>query len=345
MEVKLIKKLDGFELNMEFKTAGRRLGILGESGSGKSMTMKMIAGLEDPDEGRVELNGRKLYDSEDRTCLRPQQRRTGYLFQSYALFPNMTVAENIAAGIKDASAKDRTVKEMVSLFHLEGLEERFPSQLSGGQKQRTALARLFASSPEAILLDEPFSALDAHLKDVMQEDLLEILADYEGDVIMVSHDRDDIYKFCDEMIVIDGGRVIAAGKTADIFKNPGSAKAASLTGCKNISHAERRSDRSIYASDWGVILETACDVPGDITHVGIRAHDIVPVWDDTDRANSIPFDLKGTARLPFETHYYIRVLQGQVCWFIQRNLEKEIREKGDPSRLYLPAEKLLLMGD
>ena len=178
--VEIRRKLDNFLLDINFHSDARRIGILGASGCGKSMTLKSIAGIELPDEGHIEVEGRIFFDKEKKINLKPQIRNVGYLFQNYALFPTMTVEKNIAAGLKGSKQeKEARVREMVEKFRLQGLEKRLPGKLSGGQQQRVALARIMAYEPEMILLDEPFSALDMYLKDQLQRELAEMLADYE----------------------------------------------------------------------------------------------------------------------------------------------------------------------
>ena len=166
IDVKILKKWGEFCLDIRFQSQSKRIGILGASGSGKSMTLKSIAGIETPDSGYIEIDGNILFDKETKINLKPQKRKVGYLFQNYALFPTMTVEQNIAAGLKGKKpVLRRRVGEMVRKFGLTGLENRYPHQLSGGQQQRTALARIMAYEPKVILLDEPFSALDMYLKD------------------------------------------------------------------------------------------------------------------------------------------------------------------------------------
>ena len=176
LKVHIKKDYGSFKLNVDFETSHAPLAILGSSGSGKSLTLKCIAGIEKPDEGYIELNGRVLFDSEKKINLTPQQRKVGYLFQNYALFPNMNVVQNIMCGLTHYQCKKgstlkqkyeeklRKVVEFLEFFQLKGLEKHKPHQLSGGQQQRVALARILASQPEVLLLDEPFSALDEHLR-------------------------------------------------------------------------------------------------------------------------------------------------------------------------------------
>ena len=213
------KKWDKFSLDINFKSQSKRIGILGASGCGKSMTLKSIAGIETPDSGHIKIDGNILFDKETKTNLKTQKRKVGYLFQNYALFPTMTVEQNIAAGLK-GNKQDihKRVKEMIQKFGLAGLEKHYPKQLSGGQQQRTALARIMAYEPEVILLDEPFSALDLYLKDRLEQEVLQMLESYMGTVIMVSHNRDEIYRFSEELFVMDKGRIVASGKPRSCFK-------------------------------------------------------------------------------------------------------------------------------
>ena len=191
LKVNIQKELKEFELDVDFELKNKHLGILGPSGCGKSMTLKSIAGIVNPDSGVISLSTDKetvYYDSNKKINLKPQNRNVGYLFQNYALFPNMTVEENIGTGVAKEN-REKTVPEMIRRFHLEGLEKRYPRQLSGGQQQRVALARIMAYSPDVILLDEPFSAMDTFLKEQLRLELLNSLKDFEGFSIMVTHDR------------------------------------------------------------------------------------------------------------------------------------------------------------
>ena len=173
VSIDIEKDFKGLSLRVKFDSTCATMGILGASGSGKSITLRCIAGIETPDRGRIVVNGRTIFDSDQKINLKPQQRRIGYLFQNYALFPTMTVKENIACGYrgKNKQERDKKVQDYITRYHLEGLEDHLPSQLSGGQQQRVALARMMTGEPEMILLDEPFSALDGYLKDVLQRDM------------------------------------------------------------------------------------------------------------------------------------------------------------------------------
>ena len=174
LTVNIKRKHGEFKLDIQFQSESKRIGILGASGCGKSMTLKSIAGIETPDAGKIQIGDAVLFDSEKKINLKPQKRNVGYLFQNYALFPTMTVAKNIETGLKGSKEeKQKRVQEMIEKFQLHGLENRLPGQLSGGQQQRVALARIMAYEPDVIMLDEPFSALDVFLKDRLQQELKE----------------------------------------------------------------------------------------------------------------------------------------------------------------------------
>ena len=340
IEVQIRKKLGSFLLDISFQSRARWIGILGASGCGKSMTLKSIAGIETPDEGRIEVEGHTLFDRERRVNLKPQKRNVGYLFQNYALFPTMTVEKNIAAGLEGSrQEKEARVREMVKKFQLEGLEKRLPGQLSGGQQQRVALARIMAYEPDVILLDEPFSALDMYLKDRLQQELMEMLADYKGTVIMVSHNRDELYRFSGELLVIDEGHIAAAGETKELFRNPVSREAARLTGCKNFSRVRRVDAHTAEASDWGVTLRTTREIPEDTRWFGYRAHDFVPIWGEAGE-NMLRFDMESSALLPFERNYYLRP---GICWFVQRERIEELDERGLPDYVLFREDKILFL--
>ncbi|MFM5883393.1 molybdate transport system ATP-binding protein [Methanobrevibacter gottschalkii] len=278
LKVNIQKKLKEFDLDVDFELKKGCLGILGPSGCGKSMTLKSVAGIVNPDSGVVSLTMDEetiYYDSNKKINLKPQKRNVGYLFQNYALFPNMTVEENVAIGLpKDYDEK--IVSQMIKRFHLEGLEKRYPRQLSGGQQQRVALARILAYGPDVILLDEPFSAMDTVLKERLRIELINLLNDFDGFSILVTHDRDEAFQFCDELIILDEGKIIAKGDTHEVFEDPKKVQVAKLTGCKNISKIEVIDDFHLKALEWGVTFKVSKKISSNISHIGIRAHDFHP---------------------------------------------------------------------
>lgn len=209
LEVQIYKKLAEFDLDISFQVDDNILGLMGASGSGKSMTLKCIAGIEMPDQGRIVLNGRVLFDSEKKINVPIQKRNVGYMFQSYALFPNMNVYENISVGLRARKVKDVdiVVQKVMQQFRIFELASRYPKQLSGGQRQRVALARLIAYEPDVLLLDEPFSALDEDLKkDLLQE--LKSELQISKPVIFVSHDKEEVNYLCDLKYKIKQGEII-----------------------------------------------------------------------------------------------------------------------------------------
>ena len=277
LRAEIHKKLGQFSLDIAFDTDRECMGILGASGCGKSMTLKCLAGIITPDSGYIELNGNVLYDSRKKINLTPQKRRVGYLFQNYALFPNMTVRQNIGAGMKNSREAKERVDALLRDFRLEEQAEQYPAQLSGGQQQRAALARILAYRPAVLMLDEPFSALDTYLKEQLQFVVQHAIEGYDGDVLMVTHSRDEVYRFCQSVVIMDHGRGIDSGRTRELFAEPGTLITAKLSGCKNFSRAKRIDEHHLIAEDWGVRLESAAPVPEDTAWVGIRAHDFLPV--------------------------------------------------------------------
>lgn len=209
LEVQIYKKLAEFDLDVSFQVDDNILGFMGASGSGKSMTLKCIAGIETPDQGRIVLNGRVLFDSEKKINVPIQKRNVGYMFQSYALFPNMNVYENISVRLRARKVKDVdiVVQKVMQQFRIFELASRYPKQLSGGQRQRVALARLMAYEPDVLLLDEPFSALDEDLKEDLLQELKSELQ-ISKPVIFVSHDKEEVNYLCDLNYKIKQGEII-----------------------------------------------------------------------------------------------------------------------------------------
>ena len=209
LEVQIYKKLAEFDLDVSFQVNDNILGLMGASGSGKSMTLKCIAGIETPDHGRIVLNNRVLFDSEKKINVLIQKRNVGYMFQSYALFPNMNVYENISVGLKARKVKDVdiVVQKVMQQFRIRELASRYPKQLSGGQRQRVALARLMAYEPDVLLLDEPFSALDEDLKEDLLRELKSELQ-ISKPVIFVSHNKEEVNELCDFKYKIKKGEII-----------------------------------------------------------------------------------------------------------------------------------------
>ena len=297
--VDIKKDLGGFRLSVKFEAKDGVMGILGPSGCGKSMTLRCIAGVERPDEGKIVLDGVTLFDSEQRINLKPQQRQVGYLFQNYALFPNMTVQQNILCGAKrekDKAKREELLAHYIELMQLTGLEKHYPAQLSGGQQQRVALARILVNQPKLLMLDEPFSALDTHLREKLLVEMKGILERFGGVSIAVTHSRDEAYDLCGTIALMGDGRIHTLKPTKELFADPGTKAGASMTGCKNFSRARKAGKYEVYAVDWGVSFTTAKPVRDDIAYIGIRAHYFSP----NTKQNSHPVKLLGKIEEPFE---------------------------------------------
>ncbi|SFR58388.1 sulfate/molybdate ABC transporter ATP-binding protein [Anaeromicropila populeti] len=349
LEVSIKKRLKGFSLETEFQANGEYMGILGASGSGKSMTLRCIAGIEKPSSGKIVLNGRTLFDSEEKINIAPRNRKVGYLFQNYALFPTMRVKDNIkiAIGKKNAD-KQKVIRNLIERLQLDGLEERYPCELSGGQQQRVALARILANEPDVILLDEPFSALDSYLKEVLQKEVLEILKDYHGEVLMVSHSRDELYRFCEKLTVLGHGQQLLTGATKQIFKNPVKYQVCKLTGCKNVSKIKKISSHTLYAEDWKIVLKTELEISERIQYVGIRAHDLVPWNGERERENVFPVNYFSSVYTPFEIEFIVKKAgeeQGEEIWWkiSQQSFFQIYSEETLPEYMSMPKQFLMLL--
>ncbi|PWU00836.1 MAG: molybdate ABC transporter permease subunit [Terriglobia bacterium] len=351
LNVDVRRRVPGFRLDAAFAAHRGATGLLGASGSGKSMTLRAIAGLDQPDEGRVVLNGRVLFDSRNRVSLGPADRRIGIVFQDYALFPHMTAQQNIGFGLasRPAAERERLVADWAGVLRIENLLERYPRELSGGQRQRVALARALVLDPEALLLDEPFSALDPHLRRQVEEQLNVILQQYRGVTLFVTHDRDEAYRFCEELVVLADGNVAAAGAKRDVFGRPRSLAVARLTGCKNFSAIGRGDGGQIRALDWDCSLRLATPLPENIAYVGIRAHH-VRLTAAGEGGNAFPCWLVRPVESPFETTVYLRLHappREKDAPHLEAELSHaawaELAAQPEPWRAWLDPERLLLL--
>lgn len=278
LSVDIEKRFKGFHLRMALEAGQETMGLLGASGCGKSLTMRCVAGIETPDSGKIVVNGTVFFDKASghraKVNLPPQRRKTALLFQNYMLFPNLTVAQNVAAGIgKDVSRADcdAIVQRELKRFGLQGFDARFPVQLSGGQQQRVALARMLAARPGILMLDEPFSALDAHLKGVLEQNLVSLFDAYDGTILYVSHDIDEALRFCDRIAVVEDGHIAEVGTGDDLVNHPQSLAGVKLSGCKNATPAVYVDPYAVRLPKWGIEVATDVAVPRDVTHLGVRA--------------------------------------------------------------------------
>ncbi len=343
--VDIEKRFGPFHLNVKFEAANETLALLGASGCGKSITLKCIAGIETPDRGRIVVDDVVLFDSEQNINLTPQQRHTGLLFQNYALFPNMTVVQNIRTGANrepDRKKREEIVRAIMELFELTALSEQYPHQLSGGQQQRVALARLLVSSPNILLLDEPFSALDSHLRFRLEQEVRQVIRSFGKTVLLVSHDRDEVFRMSDRIAVMDSGRIETAGTRDEVFRHPGTRKAAILTGCKNISAIERLQNGQIRAVDWDMVLDVP-QLPDDINAVGIRMHDLRSGQGENTFRCKVADEIEN----PFSCTLMLRPVDshcsGSIAWEVDREQRRIL--PGEEVIISLPPESLLFLKD
>lgn len=274
LEVRIKKQFPDFVLDVDFEAGNETVGFLGASGCGKSLTMRCIAGIETPDEGRIVVNGKVFFDSKEKINLSPQERKTALLFQNYMLFPNLTIEQNVGAGIdKKVSKQEREgiVYAELKRFGLEGFEKRYPNQLSGGQQQRVALARMLAARPGILMLDEPLSALDAHLKSILEQNLVGMFNSFEGTILYVSHDIDEALRFCDRIAVVESGHIVEIRDGDGLVNDPHSTAGMKLSGCKNTPKATRLADDLVWLPYWGIKMHTGIKVPEDVKTLGVRA--------------------------------------------------------------------------
>lgn len=337
------KTLPGFKLQVKLSCEQEIIGVLGASGSGKSMLLNCIAGLISPDEGGIILNDKTFFDSAKKINLSPKDRKTGLLFQNYALFPHMTIAENIAFGLNELSKSDKNKKvaELMNRFHIADMGKRYPSQISGGQQQRVALARALAVEPEILLLDEPFSALDNHLKAHMMQDMLVSLKEFQGITLLVTHNMEEAYRLCDRIVVFNNGSVETIGLKDEIFQNPVSLETAIITGCKNILKAIRKSEHIVEVPDFGIHVKTNMKIGNEKGFVGIRANHI-KLADDSNKENCFPVWIADENDAPFRTTLYLKfgsepskMDDFYIQWEISKEQRNAIRSLSQPIKIYI----------
>ncbi|RUR84232.1 molybdate ABC transporter permease subunit [Chlorogloeopsis fritschii PCC 9212] len=352
LRVDIEKILAGFDLKVSFSTDEQPLGLLGGSGAGKSMILRCIAGIETPTRGFIILNGRVLFDSQKGINVPSCDRRVGFLFQNYALFPHMSVAQNIAfglpPGLSPVAIKQQVEAQLVQM-QLEGLGDRYPHQLSGGQQQRVALARALASQPEALLLDEPFSALDTHLRSQLEQQMMATLADYQGVTLFVTHNMEEAYRVCPNLLVMEQGRAVQSGSKYEIFEHPTTVNVAKLTGCKNFSPAILKGDRQVEAVDWDCTLRVIESIPNSFSHVGIRAHQI-NFTNEPNQENTFPCWLVRTSETPHRMTLFLKLHSSPTNshdYHLQAEVFKEkwaiLKDQPLPWHVQLEPLRLMLM--
>ena len=232
----------GFSLDLEFQAASGVTVLFGPSGSGKTLTLDSIAGFVRPNEGRILLDDDILFDGASRVFLPPQQRHCGYVFQNYALFPHMTLRQNLEFAVerRPRLERHRRVNEMLEQFHLQDAAGRRPHEVSGGQRQRCSIARALIGSPKVLLLDEPAQGLDAPLRAELYTALRQVRADFKTPVLLVTHDLDECFELGEEMLVLREGRIVQSGPPRRILDQPANLDVARLLGTFNLLAGEIR---------------------------------------------------------------------------------------------------------
>ena len=349
--VNIQKQLPGFLLDVAFETGQTPLGLLGASGAGKSLILRCIAGLDTPDRGHIILNGKVLFDSEKGIDLPPRDRACGFLFQNYALFPHLTVAENIAFGMSGNQSyreiKQEIEKQLISV-DLPVMGDRYPAELSGGQQQRVALARAKASKPKIMLLDEPFSALDKYLRDKQEELLRNNLIHYQGVTLFITHNLEEAYRVCPNLLVVDQGKAIAHGTKQDIFQRPGNFRTAQLTGCKNFSRAVVIGENRVKALDWNCTLKVIEPIPKSLAYVGVHAYQLV--FPEEDGINTFPCWLATISETQHRMTLYLKLNQ-PANNFEDYHLKAEVlkaqwrslKERSSPWKLQINTSRIMLL--
>lgn len=223
IEVNFTKKLKNhFPIDVNWSAGDEIVALFGPSGAGKSLTLQALAGFVLPDEGCIKVNGKTVFDSAKKINIPPQKRKTGYLFQNYALFPHLTVRQNILFSCQEGmhEAADEAFSYYIKIFQLWNLLDHYPSQLSGGQKQRVALARALMSQPELLLLDEPFAALDMIMRKKLRNEIKELQKYLKIPMVLVTHDIDEAMMMADKLVIYDQGSVMQGGEPEYIINNP-----------------------------------------------------------------------------------------------------------------------------
>ena len=349
--VDIKKKFSGFQLDVKLKSDKDIIGILGASGSGKSMLLRCISGLVKPDEGKIVVKGKTYFDSDKKINLSIRDRKVGFLFQNYALFPNMTIEENIAFGLDKLSKTDKESKvaKLIEKYSLDGLGKRYPTQISGGQQQRVALARAVAVDPDILLLDEPFSALDVHLRNHMMREMAESLKEYQGMTLFVTHNRDEAYELCDHIAIFNAGKVEVFGEKDELFQRPGSLETAKITGCKNIVKAKRLTENGVDIPEWGIQLKTVMKIEQEDGYVGIRAN-FIKIVDDCTEENSFKCWIADETDGPFRTSLYLKIGSKpeklddfHIQCEMSREKRSEIKSVSEPIFIYINPEHVFFV--
>ncbi len=346
------KAYPDFTLDMQLEAGEERVALLGASGCGKSCTLRCIAGVETPDEGRIVVNGVTFFDSAAGIDLSPQERKCALLFQNYQLFPHMTVADNVCAGIPDpgnAQARKELARRYLGIFGMAEYADRYPARLSGGQQQRVALARMIAAHPGIFMFDEPMSALDAYLKSALEQNMLDLFSVCNRTVLYVSHDIDEACRLCERICVVHDGHVEEIGGVDEVVRHPLTLAGLRLTGCKNTSHARKVGATTVEAVDWGMTFDVGAPVPDDVAYLGVRASYIHRDRRDVPGRNSYELHVARVSDSRFERLVLLDPPRADAASRIQWKVgkvtasESELPHEGETLRVHFDASRIHLV--
>ena len=356
LKARIKRALPGFDLDVEVTLDHELLAVLGPSGSGKTMTLQCIAGLTRPDEGRIELNGKVLFDSAEGINLPPQKRKVGFVFQNYALFPHMTVNENVAYSIRHLPAAEvkEKVERLLNIMNVIQLAGRYPKQLSAGQQQRVAIARALAPDPEVLLLDEPFSALDSQLKERLELELLALQQEYHGSMLLVTHDLAEGYKLGTQIAIYQAGRIAQCDTRQKVFSQPVNRTVARLAGVRNLMDGAVTRVEPPYVwvriEAWNAELKALIRgdlplVPDQKVVVGIRPEyvDLKPAEGENVFSSRILQAVEGISSITYRFHVDS---DQQARHYINAAISKSSAicvKDGQTCLLYLPPEHLIVI--
>ena len=354
LELDIRRRLGEFELDLRLVSSCRRIAILGASGAGKSQLLRVLAGLERPDDGRIALNGRLLFDRQRGIDLPLRQRRLGLVYQNHALFPHLSVAQNVGFGLSHLPADQRRLRVLAQLQRvgLLALADAYPGELSGGQQQRVALSRALAIEPDVLLLDEPFSAQDTYLRRQLQQQLADLLQEGQVPALLVTHDLEEAYRLSDDLMVIDQGRILAHGPKQEVFDHPRELVVARLSGCKNFSRVHSLATARLWALDWQLELNLDRPVPEGTSYVGVRANHLRLVPGDSpcpNEPNQWPVWLIKSSEGPFQVSAYVALDAGaQRAWElilveVQRQAWQQLAPCPQPWLLTMAPQRLMLL--
>ena len=339
--VDIQKKLDNMTLYAKFTIQQEVLSLFGISGSGKSMILKCIAGLETPDRGKIILDDRVLFDSEQGINLKPQDRKVGYMFQNYALFPNLTVEKNIGLAIPKSERK-HIVAQYIRQFQLEGLDKKKPTRLSGGQQQRVALARMLAAKPQLILLDEPFSALDQQLAWQLTRQMKNLLHGIACPVILVSHNREEVFQLSSRTVIVSNGRVSDLRDTKEMFRHPISKQEAALCGCENLLPLTSRIEK-VFQLD---VQDDSNEAEKKIGAIGFYAKDVS--FDPVENSIVLPCYIQDITEILDGMRYELVLCEHKNMKIVVKDSNKTDMlpwklDDTKPIQLYIPRDAIFLL--